>query len=90
MPKQKSGARAVGKKTGDDKGEKKFRAALANLEAVAHERCLSARDPFSVALRMAKEIRKLSEAIENEAESVASTEAGYTAEDGGAVGIGVM
>ncbi len=89
MPKKRN-ATTVGKKASEDKGEKKFKAALANLESVAHERCLSARDPFSAALKMAKEIRKLSDALEKEAEDVTSTEAGYSAEDGGAVGIGVM
>ncbi len=90
MATKKREASATGKKTGGDKSEKKFKAALANLEKVAHERCVSARDPFSAALNMAKEIRKLAEIIENEAECGASTEAGYAAEDGGAVGIGVM
>ncbi len=90
MATRKRGTSAGGKKAGDEKLEKKFKAALANLEQVAHGRCVSARDPFSAALNMAKEIRRLADVIENEAECGASTEAGYAAEDGGAVGIGVM
>jgi hypothetical protein len=73
-----------------DKGDKKFKEALANLEKIAQERILLAGDPFSVAVRMAKEIRKLSDRIEKEAETGDSTEAGGLVDYGGEVGIGVM
>jgi hypothetical protein len=90
MARRRSAASASRKATAEDKTEKKFKAAIESLEKLAHERCITAHDPFSCALKMAKEIRKLSEDIEKEAETAASTEAGHCGDDGGAVGIGVM
>ncbi|OPY67434.1 MAG: hypothetical protein A4E57_02310 [Syntrophorhabdaceae bacterium PtaU1.Bin034] len=90
MTTKRSGASEGGKKKGEDKAEKQFRAAIANVEKIAQERILSAHDPFSVAVKMAKEIRSLYERIEKEADSCNPTEASLPYDDGGGVGIGVM
>ncbi len=77
------------KKAPIDKTERRFRVALLNLEKTAQERMLTAKDPCSAGVKMAKEIRRLAERIENEAESetTSSTEAGYSGYD--VIGVGV-
>ncbi len=88
---RRQGAAAARKRSETDKGAKKFRDAMTDLEKIVQERLLSASDPFSVAVRMTREIRDLADRVEKEAESTDSTEAGYPPyDDGGGVGIGVM
>ncbi len=87
---KKQTAAAAKKKTGADKGEKKFKEAMVALEKIVQERLLTAPDPFSAAVRMTRELRVLADRVEKEAESTDSTEAGSRYDDGGGVGIGVM
>jgi hypothetical protein len=79
----------TGKKAGDEKAERKFKIAMLNLEKTAQERMLTAKDPCSAGVKMAKEIRKLAERIEGEVESAttSSTEAACSGYD--IIGVGV-
>ena len=77
------------KKAGIDKAERKFKVAMLNLEKTAQERMLTAKDPCSAGVKMAKEIRRLAERIESEVESAtaSSTEAACSGYD--VIGVGV-
>ncbi len=89
MPQKKVQKKVPGKKQASDKEERKFKVAMLNLEKTAQERMLTAKDPCSAGVRMAKEIRRLAERLEAEAESesTSSTEAGCGGYD--IIGVGV-
>ncbi len=81
----------VPKKPKTSKIDKAFAAALSNLEVLAKERIDSAKDPVSTGLKIASQIRRLAERIDDEvrAESLANTEASYASDVIG-VTIGVL
>jgi hypothetical protein len=83
------GSRRAKEKAEQEKTERRFKVAMLNLEKVAQERMLTAKDPCSAGVKMAKEIRRLAERIENEVESATSsaTEAAYSGYD--VIGVGV-
>ncbi|MBP8625827.1 MAG: hypothetical protein KBE27_04920 [Syntrophorhabdaceae bacterium] len=72
-----------------DKSEKQFKDALASVEKIAKERLQSAKDPFSIGLRMASQLRTLAASIESEIDdqSITMTEASYVSN--GMLGVGV-
>ncbi len=84
----KSSGSKPGKKAAQDQGAKKFKAALEELDKIVQERMLLAGDQFSVGIKMAKELRKLAERIENEVESINMAETAYGHDVG--IGIGVL
>ncbi len=87
MPGKKVARGKTKEKSENERAERKFRVAILNLEKTAQERMLTAKDPCSAGVKMAKEIRRLAERIEAEAESetTSSTEAsGYDI-----IGVGV-
>ncbi len=77
------------KKAEQERAERKFKVAVLNLEKIAQERMLTAKDPCSAGVKMAKDIRDLAERIESEVESATSsaTEAAYSGYD--IIGVGV-
>ncbi len=77
------------KKTASEREARKFKVAMLALEKTAQERMLTAKDPCSVGVKMAQEIRKLAERIESEVESAtaSATEAAYSGYD--IIGVGV-
>jgi hypothetical protein len=77
------------KRAEQERAERRFKVAMLNLEKVAQEWMLTAKDPCSAGVKMAKEIRKLAERIENEVESAttSATEAAYSGYD--IIGVGV-
>jgi hypothetical protein len=90
VKKEKSPAKTT-KRQVASKADKALAAALLNLETLARERIGSARDSFSVGLRVVDQIRELAERIEEEvrSESLSMTEASYSADVVG-VTIGVL
>ena len=89
MPARRKVEGQTRKKADIERAERKFKVAMLNLEKTAQERMLTARDPCSAGVKMAKEIRKLAERIESEVESstTSSTEAAYSGYD--IIGVGV-
>lgn len=72
-----------------DKSEKQFKDALASVEKIARERLQTAKDPFSIGVRMASQLRTLAASIESEIDdqSITMTEASYVSN--GMLGVGV-
>ncbi len=72
-----------------EKSEKQFKDALANVEKIAKERLQTAKDPFSVGVKMASQLRSLAAIIESEIDdqSITMTEASYVSN--GMLGVGV-
>ncbi len=90
--KKQNKAAKSNRKSGMNKEERSFNEALMNIEKIARDRLLHARDPFAVGISMADKIREVAWRIEDEVriESMTQTEAGYASESIVGVGIGVL